>query len=212
MGRPGRMLLASARGCRLPENKTEKRTEKREKLMKQQNGVYSTLVVLGVAAALSGCALIPGKVTGGGTIPSTVSGSANFGFNANACDPNNVKGTFTFQDKAAGVKLNGDITRAGKCVFIPNSTSFDCGCPPDIAFSDSVTNNLYFAQLTYRSTNPNVPGSGTAIACAKDNGEGGKADFADIISFDILTGPAPYQGYSILNELSGGNIQGHSCK
>src|SRR5262245_22761767 len=90
----------------------------------------TTLLLVAVAWGLSGCVLtFPGKVTGGGSIPSAGgSGNANFGINADSCS-GTVKGHFNYHDMNAdpttwpgGVKMNGDVTDVAQCG--PEQTDF----------------------------------------------------------------------------------------
>lgn len=67
---------------------------------------FATFVAICVItlAAIDGSSLIPGKVSGGGFVVSAAgTGKANLRFNVDACDPENVTGSLTYQDKPAGV-------------------------------------------------------------------------------------------------------------
>ena len=160
--------------------------------------VFALVAVVGV----SGCA--PGKVTGGGWIPST-SGDprdkANFGFNAAQCDADAIRGRFDYHDQnaagfaaAGGVKMNGPVTAmTGLCETPP------CPCPA----------GSYVITVDYGSTNPNFPGDGVAVACVTDNGEGINATSADMGSISVTSGP--YTGYFNSGPVQG-NIRAHDCK
>ncbi len=161
--------------------------------------MFALVAVVGV----SGCA--PGKVTGGGWIPSA-SGDpgdkANFGFNAAQCDPDAIRGQFNYHDQNAplfaaggGVKMNGPVVApGGLCVAFP-----PCGCPA----------GSYWITVEYGSTNPNFPGDGVAVACVTDNGEGINATSADMGSISVTSGP--YTGYFNSGPVQG-NIRAHDCK
>jgi len=176
----------------------------KETNMKTRNDLLAMAAVT-VAVALSGCSQQPGKVTGGGWIPSSsgvADDKANFGFNADSCD-GSVHGHFNYHDKEAtafqpgGVKMNGPVIESGLCSAIPDPNSPPCVC----------AEGEYEVEVAYRSTNPRFPGTGTAIACVKDNGEGlGTTDTAGVLA--VTTGP--YTGYSNSGPVQG-NIQAHSC-
>ncbi len=169
--------------------------------------MFALVAVIGV----SGCAG-PGKVTGGGWIPST-SGDpgdkANFGFNAAQCDVGTIRGRFDYHDQnaagfaaAGGVKMNGPVTETGLCGVAPFTGGGPCGflfCP----------DGSYVITVEYSSTNPNLPGDGTAFACVTDNGEGINATSADMGLVVVPTGP--YAGY-VNSGLVQGNIRAHDCK
>jgi len=75
---------------------------------------WALLSVLGLAVAtLTGCA---GKYTGSGSIPS-VAGAPNqarISFNVQTDDgAENVKGQIQFQDRAAGVRVHGEVRTSG---------------------------------------------------------------------------------------------------
>jgi hypothetical protein len=147
--------------------------------------------------ALTGCVA---KYTGGGFLASAEpSGTANFGFKADSCDAfevqeggvstwYDIKGKFNYVDRNAGVRMNGD--------FIYFQESFYGVCKG-------------FAKLSYRSTLPGESGTGFAIVCITDNGEGANAEESDTLWIYILDGP--FGGYENGGDVQG-NIQEHECK
>ena len=184
------------------------------------------VIFIGFALVFSGCG-VPGKVTGGGYIPSVAcydyencdecNLKANFGFNANSCDDNwEVSGHFNYVDmdaKDGGVKMNGIVVEVAECErFDSNDDSdlnFACGICKDELNGGNEAENFYAAKVKYRSTNPKDRGEGYAVACVSDNGEGFNAESADIAAFYVLTGP--FQGYMNAGRVQG-NIQAHECE
>ncbi len=77
--------------------------------------------------------------------------------------------------------------------------------------------NVYVVKVDYRSTNPAVPGTGTAFACVLDRGEGANAATTDEVGLlAALDGPyAPSglfgAGAYVNAGFVQGNIQAHSC-
>ena len=176
-----------------------------EKARRIGGGILAVACLL----VLGGC-LVPGKVTGGGTLASANPASdktASFGFSANGCDPMNLHGSFTYHDRGVpesvapsrggGLKIKGAVVGAGLCQE-EDQTGPECIC----------LIGEYQVDVVYRSTNPFTPGNGNAIACVLDNGEGFQAITADNVFVGILTGP--YAGYTNENSVSG-NIQAHRC-
>lgn len=158
------------------------------------------------AFVLQGCAnAVNGKVTGGGTIVSASgNGKANFGFNGDSCS-GEVKGKFNFHDKyysadKGGVKMNGTVTGTDHCVAVGAGTQYSGECLQCA--------NGYIVKLDYKSTNPDSPGAGQAIACVIDNGQGMKATSSDSIWVKVSSGP--YSGYYSNGNVQG-NIKGHAC-
>jgi hypothetical protein len=144
--------------------------------------------------ALTGWA---GMFTGGGWIDGESGGKANFGFNANSYDYNpftgdDVTGHFNHYDKMAGVKMNGTIVKFKKC---PRYR--DCDAPCD-----------YWAEVEYRSTMPGDRGTGMAIMCAHDGGEGANTAEVDEVAMYVLSGP--FEDYFNAGEVHG-NLQSHEC-
>jgi hypothetical protein len=166
------------------------------------------ILVLAAVVGLSGCAQ-GGKVTGGGWIPSAsgeAGEKANFGFNAEECTPDEVKGHFNYHDKALEVKMNGPVIDAGECVEPFSNPNLSLSC----LFCTLTFPGLpaYGIEVAYRSTNPALPGTGNAIACVTDNGEGANATSADLGRIFVLSGP--YAGYQNAGPVQG-NIQAHRC-
>jgi hypothetical protein len=157
----------------------------------------------------------PGKVTGGGWIEAGDAGSekANFGFNASSCEAYEVcdgvyagfTGNFNFNDMtdpltyAGGVKMNGKVTGAVECL----KAKEDC----KYCFEDS-TDGDYMIEVSYRSTNPLMRGTGKALVCVRDNGEGFNATDSDSIWIKVKSGP--FDGYRSSGAVQG-NIQAHTC-
>ena len=174
------------------------------------------MLTLVAVVGVSGCA-VPGKVTGGGWIPSTsgVPGdTANFGFNAAQCVlPGPITGHFNYHDEDApgfapgGVKMNGPIVDAHLCD--PQATTGPA-CIGACVDPSGIRGGRSFYEITvaYRSTNRNFPGVGVAGACFVDLGEGAGAspDLAEVI---VLSGP--YAGYVNGPVPVQGNIQAHAC-
>ncbi len=178
-----------------------------------QNKSYLSGIVMLVGVALlglSGCTGNPGKVTGGGWIPSASGsgGKANFGFNGQQCVPGQLKGEFDYHDQPLGVKIHSTLVSASLCAGdSPGSIeSAACGLCTEIGLPIGTT---YGIDFTYRSTNPKIPGNGFAIVCVTDNGEGANAANPDVLAIAIPDGP--YTGYSNLSYVQGGNIQQHKC-
>lgn len=152
-------------------------------------------------------AVIPGKVTGGGFVQKADGSRANFGFNASSCD-GPVSGNFNYHDRTAagfdgGVKMNGAVIEANQCdeaggCSLAGAGPGDPKCPYE----------GYGVTVGYKSTNPKVPGTGTAGACVVDNGEG-KNSTGDLLGLAVDSGP--YAGYFLSGTVKG-NIQAHACK
>jgi hypothetical protein len=170
-----------------------------------------SVLILSTLLTLTGCLVtVPGKITGGGWIPS-ISGmekeKASFGFNANSCEGlSYAEGHFNFRDKYAdfpgGVKMNGEILEAYECEEQESGTS-TCYC--DGIFEPP----WHEISVYYRSTNPKRRGEGEAIICIKDNGEGENAVLADTAFAEVLSGP--YVGYKNIGFVQG-NVQSHECE
>jgi hypothetical protein len=190
--------------------------------MKTKNYLFGiAALALAVAIWLSGsCGAVPGKVTGGGTIPSTdgVPGdTANFGFNGDSCNfvagnPSSIKGNFNYLDinapgfQPGGVKMKGDVSEAAQCVFPLGGTLLDSACAICVALGFQGT--LYGVVVNYRSTNPNFSGNGTIFACVADGGKGVNAT-SDSVAVGVVNGP--FSGYFNFGPAQG-NIQSHPCK
>ncbi len=179
------------------------------------------ILILSAVLGLTGCLVsvsVPGKVTGGGWMPS-VSGmekeKAIFGFNADSCDGlDYVQGHFNFHDKYAdwpgGVKMKGDILEAYMCELQSSDTATStCYC-------GAMLEDVPWHEITveYRSTNPKYPGEGIAIVCIWDNGEGENAALPDTARIEVLSGPyGPDSGERYQNEgFVKGNVQSHECE
>lgn len=162
------------------------------------------LVALAAMAMASACA-VPGKVTGGGTIPGPNGGKANLGFNGDSCS-GDVTGQFNYVDIKSKVKANGDVVKAKRCVDADTEDaefSLLCGlCKLAVGVPS------YGLKVNYRSTEPTKPGAGTAIACVVDNGQGAKATGKDLAAIYVIDGP--FGGYSAKGPVQG-NIKSHAC-
>lgn len=186
---------------------------------KRLTSVSIQLLIAFFFAGMVACK-IPGKVTGGGTLPSaaptaTAKDKANFGFNAAQCVQDGpVDGKVNYVDKKDGVKFNGNITDAGECVTDDIPPEF-CGFCESLfedsriagrlgnSIEDNGRSGLYQVEFDYKSTNPKAPGTGAGIACVGDSAE------FDLLAVSITSGP--YSGYFNSEEISGGNIQAHDC-
>ena len=157
---------------------------------------------------VAGCAtVIPGKFTAGGTLPNILSdnGKATFTGHADSCDspPNPIKLEVNY-DGHDGVTLkSASVTDAGQCagafVGAPSTACADCA-----SLELGGAGTLYGADFVYKSKNPNVPGTGTALICVVDT-EPSKPDFGLIF---VVSGP--FAGYMVDGPLSG-NVESHPC-
>ena len=166
---------------------------------------------------LSGCA-VPGKVTGGGSMPSAsgIPGEkATFGFKAEQCDFTvAASGQYNYRDDAApgfpgGVAFNGAVLEAGKCVSPSVTAQLDFACVVCAVNFPGLPADGFV--VDYRSTNPNVADTlpvQTAVACVTDNGEGTKATSADFGRIFVINGA--YSGYTNSGPVKG-NIQEQNC-
>jgi len=182
--------------------------------------LHLALLAIILSIFLEACG-VPTHVTGGGWIPSNSGdGKANFGFNADACeDPFKATGHFNFHDKKGliangasimgGIKLNGKVVEASRCVADDPSLPVTSGCQVCESLLGIDGKIDYHAlSATYDSTNPKALGSGIVYACAKDNGEGGKSS-SDLAVITIVGGP--FDGYINAGPVQG-NIQQHRCE
>ena len=176
---------------------------------------------------LAGCK-IPGKVTGGGQLPSANSGSAKnravFAFNAAQCvEEGPLSGKFNYADKAEAIKFNADIIAVSECISDPDLED-DCEFCDDFfleqqfstaqnfrpATESNGRSGTYEIEFDYRSTNPRNSGNGLGIACVLDtDGEFDGGPLLDSIALQISSGP--FDGYQNQGEISRGNIQAHDC-
>ncbi len=185
------------------------------------------------ASGLCGCYAVPGKVSGGGWMPSasgTPGQKAVFGFNGDSCD-GQTTGHITYVDKNANVPgLSGGImmrsTQILEAKLCNGSTSgtFSGACSLCSSALESVGVSvappatpppMYAVLFDYASMNPAVETptpAPEALVCAIDNGQGGTATGDDF----VLIGAQPPFGSSssgsILNfGYAEGNIKAHSC-
>jgi len=153
-------------------------------------GTFSVLIVM------TGCTLVHGKVTGAGNLDGT-NGRATIAFNGDSCD-DVVKGKFEFIDHDSGENMHGDVVAVTVCGVEGACTL--CG--------NSATLGAYEIVATYRSMDPDRPGTGELFACVSDNGEGAHSSGPDTASIQVLSGP--FVGYTNSGVVRG-NIQQHKC-
>ena len=129
-------------------------------------GNHSIILRSVLAAAFllvfAGC-IQPAKYTGGGSLDSVVCGEkAHFGFVFNGCVDAicDATGEFNYHDKAAGVKMKGELY-------------------------DAIKSNA--AWVSYRSTNPQNRGEGLAKVTFTDLGEGN--GFHGYLTIRVMNGP-----------------------
>jgi hypothetical protein len=136
------------------------------------------------------------------------------------------------------VKMNGTLAQAGQCVFSTCATDADCSTgggtcglllpnnaiAPVCVYPDSIPSQAcefclsefnsplpdktYGLAVNYTSTNSSYPGTGAALVCMIDNGQGHNASQKDQLAITIGTGP--YAGYTNSGSVQG-NISGHTC-
>ena len=165
--------------------------------------LFCTLIV-------AGCDRIVGdRVTGLGRLDGA-HGRASFGFNADNCDPTPT-GQVQYDDHDREVKFHGDVVDVRQCNE-DLADSADCPvCDPlRVVLGFPPTGADYEVEVTYRSTNPDDPGEGTAHLCFTDNGEGVNATSSDNSIVSVKTGPPRYVGYLNFGPIRG-NIQQHEC-
>lgn len=141
--------------------------------------VLAGLALAGALAGLTGCAS-----TGGGTIPTNAgdrSGKANFGY---TYDSSKDKYQGTYKDGYVSMSFTGVDYQSVPCNY-----GYESYVPSTV--------------LTYRSTNPKMPGSGTVQVQFCDYGEGTNGT-GDYLSVNVLSGP--FEGYSDAGTVQG-NIQ-----
>ncbi|QKX16410.1 hypothetical protein [Microbulbifer sp. YPW1] len=173
----------------------------------------TSTTLLAITLATAGCVKMDGKVNGGGTMNSMGgAGKAVMTFNAERCDEQPVKGQVNFQDKTAidwendgGVSFRANVVEAGLCgedIEFSGDAALACDqrCGPgefEVAFE-------------YDSTNPQLPGEGTGVACLVDWGEGVNASYRinGMASISVDTGP--FSSYANRGALSG-NVQTQEC-
>lgn len=160
--------------------------------------ILGVMAPLALSLAMIGCTS-PTKATGGGQITaysSYESESASFGFNGTSCE-GPVTGQFQFSDKSfridGGIKFHAQVTDTYFC----EDFFFGCG---DCIDGEAVV------EADYKSTNPFFPGSGEAVICLTDGGQG--ADGTDTAFVKLYGGP--FSGYAIGGTV-GGNVQDHGC-
>lgn len=180
------------------------------------------VLILAVIGSLSACVAEPARYTGGGTINSLGgTGRAQISFNADGCDPKNVKGNLHYSDKTAieyqatgGVSFKAKITNAGMCtkeftgrpIVLPDDFGGDPGCHKA---ANECRGGQAFALFDYTSTNPRVPGAGKGIICTQMAGPGAGAGRHAIVA-PIRVKSGPYEGYVNTGSLIG-NAVPHAC-
>jgi hypothetical protein len=183
--------------------------------LRRLTAVTSAFLIITVA----GCAtVIPGKFTAGGTVPNPASdnGKATFTGHADSCNAPPTKLDVNY-DGHDGVTLKStDVAAAGQCVEStgPNSAACgDCQAAPTVGKFAGGTGPLYAADFTYESKNPDMPGTGHAVICVQDNGNGSNASTPDEGAIIVFTGPFapnPTTPYFVGGPLSG-NVTAHPC-
>ena len=158
---------------------------------------WSILSVVALAAAtLVGCA---GKYTGSGSIPS-VTGDPNratIAFNVQTDGSENFKGQIQFQDRAAGVRVHGEITSS---VVLPEGPVFIDG---EIWPAGTIV-----MEGTYTSQPPAVGGGIFNIAAYSPQTPGNKGGGEQLLV--ILYGAE--DTYYNFGHVSGGNVTFHKTK
>ena len=167
--------------------------------------VFKTLVSLGMATAIVGCAG-PGHVSGGGPIHSLGGDhQAVVQFEANSCDGiENSKGHIHMKDKAAidwedigGIHFTGTVDSTYFCSLDnddPNAPLCNCG------------EGYQEINFTYDSKNNKARGTGIGAACVADIGDGKKQGRSGIAEIQLLTGP--FAGY---HNVGATKVTQHSC-
>lgn len=184
-----------------------------------QMGVFRVVILGAIVGCgsmlLSACfVIVPGSYSGGGTIPNKSragNGKATFTFSGDSCN-GSLEGSVNYHDMAENpsVKLvSTDIIETGLCIVDIGVPSDLCAtCAETFGFLESGEGPVYAAAFHYRSTNPSEPGTGTAIICVQDNGEGHNVIDKDLAA--ILVSDGPFTGYQNSGKVSG-NVQAGSC-
>lgn len=146
------------------------------------------------------------------------------------------KGVVTYRDLTAPggpVMFHGTVDQIDQCLFstlasggLPINSLTGGGTPPAActACDSNVISSLsnlggigliagYGAEVSYKSTNPSNPGSGTAYVCVASTGQGPNNAVAD--DWVAVVGKqgdgGPYANYQNLGPLSHGNIHVINC-
>lgn len=163
---------------------------------------HALLFCLAVGVVFNGC----DRVSGVGRLDG-VNGQASWGIVADSCDVPGSFGQVQYDDHDQDVKFHGDVFSVRQCL-----TPVDCvtcnALRDDLGFPLN-PNSDYEVVAEYRSTNPERPGTGQAVFCLTDNGEGTKATASDN-AIVILGATGPYPGYFNYGSIRG-NIQQHQC-
>jgi hypothetical protein len=107
------------------------------------------------------------------------------------------------------VKLNGVVQNIGICKVGDGEVEEVHAC-----YNVGFDHKFYCLpgeigiDVWYNSTNPKMPGDGSAVVCVEDGGEGKNANEKDEFRIFVLDGP--YAGYFNKGYVQG-NIQEHDC-
>ena len=178
--------------------------------MKNRMAIWTVAAaVVGLTAA--GC---NSKVTGGGSLQGLGGDRATFTANFDSCKGiDHAAGGFLYKDKNSDVSVKGDLVAIsyplnGECAFVDG---IGAGSPILGGGSGGVS---YMAVATWESRNPKQPGSGVAILCIRDGGEGKKADTADFVAIGLWRNLDGFPGSGPFHANAGtlkGNMQSHDC-
>ncbi len=170
-----------------------------------------------VAAAVVGFAAVGcnSKVTGGGSLRGLDGDRATFTANFDSCKGiDQAQGGFLYKDKNSDVSVKGDLVYIS--APLPGWCDFVGGLGVN-GVNGGAASISYMAVARWESRNPKQPGSGTALLCVRDAGEGKKADSADFVAVGLwrdvdglggfLTSPPFHTNSGTLQ----GNIQSHDC-
>src|SRR5579884_225440 len=158
------------------------------------------LLLLCASALTLGVGPCPTKVTGGGMMDGA-SGRDTITVNADSCG-DTVSGEFEYVAHESLVKMHGQPIQATQCVVTgvdangnPITTCPQCQMfvglvSPGTLFGGGAADSQFI--VDYRSTNPALPGTGQALACVSDNGQGGGS--RDTAYVQVLSGP--FAGYT----------------
>jgi hypothetical protein len=191
----------------------------------------ATGFILSVLMALFGGCALQVRATGGGQMPSAdgVTGdNAVFTVSGNNCGttPNEdgyefpSTGNVNYQDLTdltyPGLRFHGTVSQIDQCLF---STLENSGTPPDACAACSPDYlpgakllGGYGAEVSYTSTNPSLPGSGTAWVCLIAPGQGPNNAIADDwVVVEMVGDNGPYADYVNVGPLLHGNINAINC-
>ena len=157
---------------------------------------HALLFCLVAGVVSNGC---DNKVTGVGRLDGAT-GQASWGIVADGCDAA-ATGQVQYDDHDNDVRFHADVLTVQQCLD-------PVVCLTCVELGFLLTGADYEVTAEYRSTNPADPGSGHAVFCLSDNGEGTKATASDNAMVSVLSGP--YALYTNSGPIRG-NIQQHEC-